>query len=193
LILLALFASGWTVSKALGVDAYAIRLPFIPRVDLSFDWMYLAVFSTFFFAGSSLYAFRHSVRLSISAAVVLAVPCMFASNLFWGTLFLWLFLPYAILVFAYRAPAIFRRFGNRRDLSYGIYVYAFPVQQVVTYYALKAGAGWFPVLALSSIATLVLAGLSWRYVERPALDWKVRLITRHRFNASNTLKRVSKS
>jgi peptidoglycan/LPS O-acetylase OafA/YrhL len=185
LILLTLFALGWCVSKALGVDTYTIGLPFI---TINFDWMYLAVFSTFFFAGSSLYVFRHSVRLSISAALVLALPCMFASNLLWATLFLWLFLPYATLVFAYRAPAILRRFGKRGDLSYGIYVYAFPVQQVVTYYAVKIGAGWFPVFAVSSIATVILAGLSWHYVERPALGWKVRLINSQRFKASNTLK-----
>ena len=175
LTLLTVFALGWCVSKALGVDTYTIGLPF---TTITFDWMALAVFSTFFFAGSSLYALRGSVQLSILAALLLALPCMFASNIFWATLFMWVFLPYAILVFAFRAPAIFRRFGKRGDCSYGIYVYAFPVQQVVTYYAVKIGAGWFPVFAVSSIATVILAGLSWHYVERPALGWKARLINR---------------
>ena len=188
LTLLSLFALGWCVSKTLGVDAYAIGLPFITHIGIDFDWVYLALFGTFFFAGSSLYVFRHRVRLSISVALILALPCMFASNTFWATLFLWAFLPYATLVFAYRAPAIFRRFGKRGDLSYGIYVYAFPVQQVVCYFVLKTGAGWFPAFAVSSMATVILAGLSWHYVERRALDWKARLITGQRSKASNTLK-----
>jgi len=188
LILLSLFALGWCVSKALGVDRYAIGLPFITHIGINFDWVYLALFGTFFFAGSSLYVFRDSVQLSISAALVLALPCLFASNIFWATLFLWLFLPYATLVFAYRAPAILRRFGKRGDLSYGIYVYAFPVQQVTCYFAHKAGAGWFPAFAISSMATVILAGLSWHYVERPALDWKARLITPRRSKAANNLK-----
>jgi peptidoglycan/LPS O-acetylase OafA/YrhL len=188
LTLLSLFAVGWCVSKALGVNAYALGLPFVAHFGIDFDCMYLALFATFFFAGSSLYVFRHSVRLSILAALVLALPCMFASNIFWATLFLWLFLPYATLVFAYRAPAIFRRFGKRGDLSYGIYVYAFPVQQVTCYFAHKAGAGWFPAFAISSMATVILAALSWHYVERPALDWKARLIEGPRSKAAKTLK-----
>lgn len=188
LTLLSFFALGWCLSKGLGVDAYAIGLPFVTQLGIDFDWVYLALFGTFFFAGSSLYVFRQSVRLSISAALILALPCMFAANAFWATLFLWLFLPYATLVFAYRAPAIFRRFGKRGDLSYGIYVYAFPVQQVVIYFALKTGAGWLPSLAVSSVATFVLAGLSWHYVERRALDWKARLVTGQRSKAANTLK-----
>ncbi len=110
LTVMSLFALGWCTSKALGVDAYAIGLPFITYVGIDFDWMYLALFGTFFFAGSALYLFRRSLRLSIPVAAILVLPCIFASTTFWATLFLWLFLPYATLVFAYRAPAIFRIF-----------------------------------------------------------------------------------
>jgi peptidoglycan/LPS O-acetylase OafA/YrhL len=59
---------------------------------------------------------------------------------------------------------------------------------MVIYFALKAGAGWFSTFAISSMATVILAGLSWHYVERRALDWKARLIMAQRSKAANTLK-----
>jgi peptidoglycan/LPS O-acetylase OafA/YrhL len=61
--------------------------------------------------------------------------------------------------------------GLKRDYSYGIYIYAFPVQQVA---ALLIGVryGFVTYLAVSSAGTLVLAALSWHLVERPVMALK---------------------
>lgn len=65
-------------------------------------------------------------------------------------------------------PAVPARMG---DWSYGMYLYGFPVQQWLAHtQAYQWGLGWF-VLA-STLATLVLAGLSWHWVEKPAMRWK---------------------
>jgi len=55
----------------------------------------------------------------------------------------------------------------RNDLSYGTYVWAFPVQQTFAYFELNSSKALY--MALSTVATLGLAALSWFYVERPAL------------------------
>ena len=64
-----------------------------------------------------------------------------------------------------------RRIGARRDLSYGLYVYAWPVQILL----LVAGASLWPV-ALYGITSLVIALLmawaSWAWIEAPALRLK---------------------
>ncbi len=60
---------------------------------------------------------------------------------------------------------------DRFDVSYGLYLYAFPVQQVIV----QAAGGSMPPLQLfaASLAlTLVLATLSWFLVERPMLRLK---------------------
>lgn len=65
-------------------------------------------------------------------------------------------------------PAVPERMG---DWSYGMYLYGFPVQQWLAHgHASQWGIGWF-VLA-STLVTLVLAGLSWNWVEKPAMRWK---------------------
>jgi peptidoglycan/LPS O-acetylase OafA/YrhL len=58
-----------------------------------------------------------------------------------------------------------------RDLSYGVYLWAFPVQQVA---AMLLAREWWVNVAVSLPVTLGLAGLSWTLVERPALGLKGR-------------------
>lgn len=63
------------------------------------------------------------------------------------------------------------RIGSRRDLSYGLYVYTWPVQVLL----LLAGAATWPVLAYllaSLVLALCFAWASWTFVESPALAYK---------------------
>ena len=59
------------------------------------------------------------------------------------------------------------RFG---DFSYGLYVWGWPVQQVVQQYL--GPPHWAANFALSFAPALLIAILSWRFVERPALALK---------------------
>ena len=60
------------------------------------------------------------------------------------------------------------------DYSYGLYVYAFPLQQFMIA-LLGTNASPLPVLLLSAAATFPLAILSWHAVEKPALGWVGRI------------------
>jgi peptidoglycan/LPS O-acetylase OafA/YrhL len=86
-------------------------------------------------------------------------------------------LAYLLLYAAVSLPRWLQPIGRRHDYSYGVYIYAFPVQQVA---ALTVGLryGLAGNLALSVLGTMVLAVLSWHLVERPALslkDWTPRI------------------
>jgi peptidoglycan/LPS O-acetylase OafA/YrhL len=74
------------------------------------------------------------------------------------------------LAFAGRRVIPAARFG---DLSYGLYIYGWPVEQAVTR-ALGGAAPWWEVLALSLPAAAALAFCSWHLVEAPALRLKPR-------------------
>lgn len=56
------------------------------------------------------------------------------------------------------------------DYSYGMYIYAFPVQQAVV--ASLPDASFASVFGLGFFVTLLLASLSWHLIERPALSLK---------------------
>ena len=77
---------------------------------------------------------------------------------------------FGVLVFAFRTPAWLRYLAAPGDVSYGIYVYAFPVQQSVA--AIWGAIDPLLMFAIAYPVTYVLALLSWRIVERPALAMK---------------------
>lgn len=59
------------------------------------------------------------------------------------------------------------------DTSYGLYMYAFPIQQVIALYV--GGISPWAMIPIAWFATVVLAWFSWHYVEKPALQLKGRV------------------
>lgn len=71
------------------------------------------------------------------------------------------------LAFALR----FGRFETRGDFSYGVYIYAFPVQQGLSLLRLHE-EGFALYFTCSLLLTAVLAFLSYRLIEAPCLRLK---------------------
>jgi len=70
---------------------------------------------------------------------------------------------YALLTIALRAPAL----PIRADLSYGLYIYGWPVAQMLVH--LLPGITPVQLAVLSLAATLPFAAASWHLVERPVI------------------------
>lgn len=60
------------------------------------------------------------------------------------------------------------------DCSYGIYIYAYPVQQL-TVYLMPSGTPYSNIL-ITTVVVIPLAMLSWVYIEKPALRLKEKLV-----------------
>lgn len=84
-------------------------------------------------------------------------------------------LPLAYAIIASGSLVHNKRLRLRTDLSYGVYIYAFPMQQllIVCGVGVLAPLAFFPV---ATLATLPMAALSWFLVEKPALSLKSRLL-----------------
>jgi peptidoglycan/LPS O-acetylase OafA/YrhL len=78
---------------------------------------------------------------------------------------------YLVLWLAIRLPKFLRAVGRRHDYSYGFYIYAFPVQQVLVLLGVAAW-GMLPFIAVATVATFVFAVPSWHLVERRAMSFK---------------------
>jgi peptidoglycan/LPS O-acetylase OafA/YrhL len=124
---------------------------------------------TKFLAGALVYQWRLPLRAAPAAlgfAVVLA--CLFGG----GQLAMAqrTVLPYLTMFLAlgmsWRVPSLIR-FG---DLSYGTYIYAWPVKQLVVLCSHQPH--WFTTAAISTPIVLLLAWLSWHCVEKGALALK---------------------
>lgn len=138
----------------------------VPQVVEQFIYLF-----GYFLAGSMLYLARGRVPLTVPLAVVAAILTIVAvvTDTFRATAGL----PVAYLMVALGAFLPLRRVGARNDISYGMYIYAFPIQQLL---ALTLITKVLPVWAFVLIAiagTLPLAWASWILVERPAMKLKI--------------------
>jgi peptidoglycan/LPS O-acetylase OafA/YrhL len=120
-----------------------------------------------FAAGSTFYLLRDRVILRADIAVGLLAIWVAAFTTPLSVAAGMLALPYLVAMFAYRTPRRLRRLAAKGDVSYGIYIYAFPVQQSIV-----ATLGTIHPLLLTLISApivWILALASWRFVEQPFL------------------------
>jgi peptidoglycan/LPS O-acetylase OafA/YrhL len=99
------------------------------------------------------------VAVAIAAALILWVPGfggqLAAPFIAYGLLWVSTWLPQPALV-------------AKNDISYGAYIYAFPVQQLLAVFgAYHWGVWWFTIAA--TLCTVPLAAASWLFIERPVM------------------------
>ncbi len=121
-----------------------------------------------FGAGIACHFLRRRIRLSwLLAGLAFGVILISAVN---GTAFrvaLVCLLPYLVMCAAYLPRGRILKFNALGDYSYGVYIYAFPIQLVAVHRL--AHAGVWTIIALTSVASLAMAILSWKFVEEQAL------------------------
>jgi peptidoglycan/LPS O-acetylase OafA/YrhL len=134
-----------------------------------------ARFFVMFLAGALLYQFRNAIPARWSLVALSVVTVLVASFLPNYRLVAAIPLAYAIIVSG--ALIHNKRLRLRTDLSYGVYIYAWPVQQLLVICGLGI-LNPFVFAVVSAIGTLPLAAMSWFLVEKPAISLKSRLIRR---------------
>lgn len=126
-------------------------------------------FALMFLAGALIWQWRAHIRVSwvlaLGAAVVLLGSLWLPDYRLLGAL------PLAYLVMVAGAVLKTPRLRLRNDISYGVYIYAFPAQQIVASWGVDSVVG---MALLATVLTLPLATASWFLVERPAMQLKGR-------------------
>ena len=138
----------------------------------SADPKYVLVQVPFFMAGAAL----RLVAVRFPGMFRLDIACICSASLFYlppvlgtGSVpYEWLTLAYLVIALGLYSTPVLNQAARFGDLSYGMYLYAFPMQQVV----LDHGPGWGIVRC--TLASAALAFFSWHLVEAPALRLKPR-------------------
>jgi peptidoglycan/LPS O-acetylase OafA/YrhL len=131
-----------------------------------------ARFAVMFAAGGLLHRFRDVIParwslVAVSLAIVLVADLLPDYRLIAAV-------PLAYAVIVSGALIHTERLNLRTDLSYGTYIYACPIQQVLVI----AGLGALNPVVFAIVATAVMlpfAALSWFFVEKPAMRLKARI------------------
>lgn len=136
-------------------------------------WAWLEV-APYFVIGAAfaLYSLERLANIYVAFVAIWALG-MVPLNAVASQAALMIVLPYAVIAFGLGFTPVFRALTRGNDLSYGVFLWGFPVQQV-----LVAALGPRPGPAANCLMALAissgLAYLSWNLVERPMLSLKPR-------------------
>ncbi len=161
---------GLVAGLAVALVAAELRHPNLPKgTETAFRLPMI------FASGGALYLWRDRGRLSpwwllaLPATLLLQGTPLYRSALFLAE-------AYAAIGIALLPMLARPRLDPPADLSYGVYLYGWPIQQ--TLHALwPQGSGW-ALLGPSIVLALGVAALSWYAIEKPALGLKARALGR---------------
>jgi peptidoglycan/LPS O-acetylase OafA/YrhL len=176
-------AAGWFVfalTPAIRVRALTVLAPLAAALFLgvivegrflatAFNAADIRIFM--FLAGSSLYLLRDHVPMGrgfLFAALACLALASFNKPAFFVA-YLLLLAP-LVLHLAYIPRGRILGFNGWGDFSYGVYIYAFPIQQTLAF--LFPGLGLVALVALAAPITVGVAALSWVLIEKRALAQK---------------------
>lgn len=172
--------TGFITRRPLGVAACGLALlvnclvfppgSILGRLYLNERVLFLPVY---FLSGATFYLFRHRIPRTPWLGALALVGMLLGGCYHW-LLTAVICLPYLLFFTAGLAvPAEGFPSRQQADYSYGIYIYSFPITQLLVAAGFpQAGPCWFLLTVV--VVALPLAALSWHFVEAPSLRCKQR-------------------
>lgn len=126
------------------------------------------LYATYFASGAVFYLFRDSI--SFNKSVFFVFVCFTLLSIKLGLLHQVLPVTEPFMLFWLAQTLPFKDFSKPGDFSYGIYIYAFPVQQLATYFHFNQEIITYFLVCFA--VTMMFAILSWFLIERPSIMLK---------------------
>lgn len=153
------------------LSAPLIVLSFMPTLlaDIT-PVQHLVRFGLCFGLGVLAHELRDTIPLHWSGVVALLATAVATHGTALFPVSLYVFVAYGSLWFAFIPEGSVRKFNQFGDISYGLYIYAFPVQQLLIFQLPALGPLELFVATLA--ITIPVATLSWLWIEQPMLTHK---------------------
>ncbi len=171
-----------TLWAAIMYGVFANDLGHLPHIAIFSRWswgkMQMSVeLATLFASGAVLYGARDLIPLKFSGFIV-ALLVLAASygikvagySPILSRLVFDLAFPYIVIYLGFLRLPLLSHFGRFGDFSYGLYLYAFPLQNLTLFMFPHIGFHYF--MGLSFAMSLAAGVLSWHLVEKPMLGYK---------------------
>lgn len=161
----------------LAATCFALSYWIFPAAGNNGFFFWLSYLGCYFFSGVTMYVWRDRITLRGSVVLVLGAIYIASFRTPYFSPAQALFIPYAVMWLAFTGldQQDDPKPNSFPDISYGLYIYAFPVQQSLAA-AFGHSLGFVPLVILSLAITISLATLSFFYVERPFLQSRTNLL-----------------
>lgn len=144
-------------------------------LDMDLQTLNIIRLAAYFVGGSMFYIYREKINLNSLLFLFLLATLVVTFNTKIGLPISFLVWPYIIFFLSFYKNNIFENFAAKGDYSYGLYIYAFPVQATIAhFFAEELNTPFF--FLFSFIITYIFAGLSWHLVEKQFLKMKSKSI-----------------
>ncbi|RZI40227.1 acyltransferase [Herbaspirillum sp. HC18] len=128
-------------------------------------------FSNFFFAGGCFFLYPEKIKFKPWMAVLCGMLLLFAiSHKDMPELLMALAGGYLLFYAAFYPSQALAHFRSCPDVSYGVYLYGWPVQKLLLWYV-PSISSWI-LFPLSCALALVLGFMSWHLIESPFMEMK---------------------
>ncbi len=168
LYLVATILIGMTAILSLVANKPLLQLPELHLWVLSeYEFISFSKFLFLYMMGSLFYIFKDKIIINSRLYLLSIFILIISSQLNLINIALLILLPYIILstCFLLKKLSFFSKFG---DYSYGLYIFSFPIQQLLVFY-FKDYLNIKSFFIVSVILTFAISILSWRYIESPSL------------------------
>ena len=126
---------------------------------------------TFFVAGMLYYVFKDKIIFDWKYCILAFVALIISfGQSDWFFPIMYLSLPYVILTVAYIPTSVGQLISKLGDFSYGIYIYGYPIQQILV--SQMPHIKLLPMIAISLFLSVIAGALSWYTIEKTALTLK---------------------
>lgn len=128
------------------------------------------IYPLYFFIGMLYFLFREKIKFKWSIFLLSLIVWVLSFKTIFFYFISMICLPYIILTIANTKIPYLNTVTKHGDLSYGIYISAFLIQQTIIHY--KPNITVSNLIIASTIFSIVFASISWKYIESKALEMK---------------------
>ncbi|WP_081639402.1 acyltransferase family protein [Euryhalocaulis caribicus] len=146
----------------------------VPPILPDAAWVFNRLGLTFLI-GCAAYAWRHWIPLRVDLALLITLPALFVDYRAESEIFANLALGYWLFVIGTAHAPRFNGLKRVDDISYGLYIWHWPVMQILLWKGIINQPLHMAVTAIP--LAILIAFLSWRLIEKPALHQKGRCAT----------------
>ena len=141
----------------------------IPIIGLNL--LNFSAFGFYFFFCGWIYLFANHFTKKLKEVSILFIISILIVIFFERFDLFYLIFPIFIINIGTASWPFINRIGNYGDISYGLYIYAFPIQQSIMYFN-GGSINPFILVLLTLLFTTPIALLSWVFIEKKALKLK---------------------